>query len=263
MMRFVRRLTRPNASTPHRQTEQWDVPGVPGWIVSGILWSLLLFAVADSCVLLVTEGKWEMPEWYWLGRFFHVIVGVPVMAVLYAVFRVRCREGPPVMAIVDVRELTGHRNAEEANSDLGLVLTDEPVGLRKLWGLVLLIAFRDRATAVHYHPWRGENSLSYVVESIQYYFMAPPSDLADSVIEVALTLFAPGSQDRSAGGARHRNEARSICSSVELNAWGDVTVWDVLVWSTGERQGVDLYRITPPVGASWTSAVAPNAELPV
>jgi hypothetical protein len=36
-------------------------------------------------------------------------------------------------------------------------------------------------------------------------------------------------------------------TSVELDVWGNVYVWDAVVWSPGPGAGVELFRIAPAV----------------
>lgn len=49
---------------------------------------------------------------------------------------------------------------------------------RSLWGRVLLMAIRDEASSVHYHPWRGDGALSYIIANTRYDLLPPPADWA-------------------------------------------------------------------------------------
>lgn len=151
---------------------------------------------------------------------------------------------------VDVRDLIGRPLAGNADEMLEAVLsTDTPTNdtptdvctvMGKFWGIVLLFAIRDRATSVQYHPWQGEGALSYVVDDIRYEMVPPePEDTAE-LVAAARALFTtpPGPLAGLFG------RGRVSCGTVTLDVNGP-TVWDVVVWSSGERSGVELYRITP------------------
>ena len=113
-------------------------------------------------------------------------------------------------------------------------------GYRKLWGMVLLMAVRDRAASVHYHPWRGAGALSYVVDNTRYEMVPPPAEFADACVDVAREAFTvpAGLLARLAGG-------RTACGTVSLLVGGNPILWDAVVWSNGDRSGVELFRITP------------------
>jgi hypothetical protein len=140
--------------------------------------------------------------------------------------------------VVRLAELTGIRDSSAAtDGDMCVELTDDPAVLGKMWGLVLLLALRDSATSVHYHPWRADGGLAYVIANVRYAMIPPPTELAGSVVAVARSLFT-GSGRGGSGAA---------CSSVELDVWGAAFVWDAVVWCSGERTGVELFRVAPPV----------------
>ena len=37
------------------------------------------------------------------------------------------------------------------------------------------------------------------------------------------------------------------CGTVEFDVGGNMLLWDAVVWSSGERAGVELFRVAPPV----------------
>jgi hypothetical protein len=148
--------------------------------------------------------------------------------------------------VIDVNDLIGLLPPTSSPDEPMLVyFPDDPVELpaafQKLWGMVLLMAVRDRATSVHYHPWRTDGRLTYVVEGWQRYELIPPSDEhAEVMIGTARAVFTPtGLLARLFG---HR---RTSCGTVRLEVGGNPIVWDAVVWSNGERSGVELIRVTP------------------
>ena len=128
-----------------------------------------------------------------------------------------------------------------------------PGDIRKLWGLVLLMAERDRATSVHYHPWRSDGYLSYIAEGVRYELVPPPDGYAAAIIETARSLFtAPPTEGLLSRLIGHEPE-RAVCSTFSFEAWDMAVLWDAVCWSNGERAGVELYRVTtleevPPAG---------------
>ncbi len=146
---------------------------------------------------------------------------------------------------IDVRDLIGRPLAGDADEILKAVLSDDtPTDVRsvmgKFWGIVLLLAVRDRATSVQYHPWRGEGALSYVVDDIRYELVPPASEDTAEIVAAARALFTtpPGFLARLFGCGR------VSCGTVTLDANGP-TVWDVVCWSSGERSGVEFFRVSP------------------
>ncbi len=154
--------------------------------------------------------------------------------------------------IVRIEDLVGDVVSIETAADGSWQITfpDDaiqlPVEIRKLWGFVLLMAQRDRATSVHYHPWRSDDRLTYIIEGVQRYELSPPPDEhAPAIIEAARSVFtappAKGRLSRLVGLAPER----AVCStfSFEVHDWA--VLWDVVCWSNRERSGVELIRVTP------------------
>jgi hypothetical protein len=159
----------------------------------------------------------------------------------------------------DVAELIGP--LPEASDD-GPLLVEFPnavgpelaAAFRKLWGMVLCMAVRDGAESVRYRPWRDERILTYVIGWQQYEFVPPPPQHANLMIEVARQLFTPPptliERVFGRGGA--------ACGTFTAIA-GEAVVWDAVCWSSGERGGVELYRVTPidPTKVEAFAAVTP------
>jgi hypothetical protein len=121
-----------------------------------------------------------------------------------------------------------------------------PSEIRKLWGAVLTMAVRDRATSVHYHPWRTDGRLTYVIEGRQRYeFIPPPEVHAVTIIEGARSLFtAPPARGLLSLFVQRAPEP-AVCSSFTFEVGGWSVVWDAVCWSNGERASVELIRVTP------------------
>jgi hypothetical protein len=60
--------------------------------------------------------------------------------------------------------------------------------LCRLWRMVLAMAVRDGAASVHYHPWRADGHLSYLVSGVRYELVPPPPALARRIAAVAGAL---------------------------------------------------------------------------
>ena len=151
--------------------------------------------------------------------------------------------------VVNVEDLIGplRPTGTSADDDMLVVFSpdDGPAELaaafRKLWGMVLLMSVRDRATSVHYHPWRGEGALFYVVDNTRYEMVPPPAEYAGACADTARTSFIT-----PAGFfARLFGRERAACGTLTLTVGGNLIVWDVVCWSSGARRGVDLFRVTP------------------
>ena len=101
------------------------------------------------------------------------------------------------MAVVArVEELIGFRDSPPASDDdLVVELTDDPAVLGKMWGMILLLAVRDNATSVHYHPWREDGGLPYIVANVRHVLVPPPAELSEAVVGKARH------QSRDRGGA--------------------------------------------------------------
>lgn len=112
--------------------------------------------------------------------------------------------------------------------------------LPQFWGLVLIMAVRDQATSLHYHPWRNV-VLTYIVAGTRYELIPPPAEAAPGILAAARALFAPPTWF-----GRQRLEV-TTCGSFEFDAYDSLTTWDAVVWSSGERAGVELYRVSPPL----------------
>ena len=157
--------------------------------------------------------------------------------------------------VIRMGELIGFRDSPPASDDdmsvgdddMIVELTDDPAVLCKMWGMILLLAIRDHATSVHYHPWREDGGLACVVANVRHVLEPPPAELSGAVIAAARSVFTPAARGGLLARLGWRRRAEPACSSVELDVWGNVLVWDAIVWSSGERAGVELFRVAPAV----------------
>ena len=142
--------------------------------------------------------------------------------------------------------------AQSPGDDILLPLTEHPAVLARFWGMVMLMATRDHAQSVHYHPWRADGGLAYVVHMVWYAMVSPEPELAGPVLAAARDLFV-----RPAWGGWLRRRGGVQCGSVELEVVGNRFLWDAVAWSSGGRAGVDLYRVSPPAPSKFIPPVAP------
>lgn len=172
--------------------------------------------------------------------------------------------------VIDVMDLIGPlRPASEIKNDEEDMLvefsenpspTEITAGFRKLWGMVLLMSVRDRATSVHYHPWRADGALCYIVDNVRYEMVPPPESWAHWCVETARTTFT----EPAGFFARLFGRGRVSCGTLRLEIATNPILWEVVVWSSGGRSGVEMYRVTPvePPKAK-TDGRGPNDTLPI
>src|SRR5689334_15997838 len=53
-------------------------------------------------------------------------------------------------------------------------LSNDPGVLARRWYMILLMAIRDHATSVHYHPWREDGGLAYVKDGVHHLLVPSP-----------------------------------------------------------------------------------------
>jgi hypothetical protein len=141
----------------------------------------------------------------------------------------------------------------------GEVLVADSDPMRKFWGYVLLFAVRDNASSVHYHPWRGDGALAYIVANTRIELHPPHPDWARHCVAAARSLLAHRSLlGRIAVATRSflsdcsllglilvGRSARRTCGSLVLGVAEHRIEWQVVCWSSGGRCGVEFFRITP------------------
>ena len=124
-------------------------------------------------------------------------------------------------------------------------LSDDPAVPVWLWCMVLLMASRDHATSIHYHPWREDGGLAYIVADARHVLKPPPAELAGPFLASARTLLP----NRPGAGSLicpcRFTAIGAACSTVKLDVCGDVFLWEAVVWSSGPRSGVELFRVSP------------------
>jgi len=115
------------------------------------------------------------------------------------------------------------------------------VRARQFWWLVLLLALRDGARSLHYHPWREFGPLSYIVGPTRCELVAPPAAFGPVLLATARELFGPPARLRE----RLFGRAATVCSEIEVQVCGAACRWDAVLWSSGPRSGVELFRVVP------------------
>jgi hypothetical protein len=151
------------------------------------------------------------------------------------------------------------------DDDLNRRSSDDPIVLSRCWLMILLLAGKDHATSVQYHPWRENGGLSYVVDGVRHFLEEPPVEEGETFVAVARSLFTePGwiARLRRQTGpgwlahlrrlpglgwpSRRRPTPSAVCATFGMDLGSQVFLWwDVVVWSTGQRSGVELFEVKP------------------
>jgi hypothetical protein len=118
---------------------------------------------------------------------------------------------------------------------------DEPTAWR-LWSLVLLLAVRDRASSVHFQA-REDDTLSYVVDTIRYAMVPPPTDLFPFLLSAWRSRLSPG-WFRKASRWLLGDQRAPVSGLVRLWAGEASTDWFVVCGREDDLEHVDLYRVT-------------------
>ncbi|MBN9517284.1 hypothetical protein J0H58_02010 [bacterium] len=116
----------------------------------------------------------------------------------------------------------------------------------RLWRMVLAMAVRDGASSAHYHPWRANGPLSYVVAGIRYELIPPPPTLARQLAEAVAAL--AGGNRLIATLRRWFGRPPRASGRVRLIGPDGLTNWAGVVWSAGGALGVEWYRVEAVVG---------------
>ena len=119
---------------------------------------------------------------------------------------------------------------------------DQPAG--KLWGMTLLMSIRDLASSLHYHPWRVDGPLSYIVSNVRHVLRPPPNEWAESLITSARSLFFSrrGLLSRLFA-ATPKTRCQPFILMLGSREKAIEAKWDVVYWSSGRRSGLDFYRL--------------------
>jgi hypothetical protein len=149
--------------------------------------------------------------------------------------------------VVRVAELVGDFSAlpTGAQGELLVDFSDSSVApavhARTFWGLVLLLAVRDGARSLHYHPWREFGALYYIIGPAFYELLPPPATFGPVLLATARDIFAP----RPSWRERLFGRGASVCTAVALEVGGAWCWWDAVLWASDWRSGVELFRIFP------------------
>ena len=105
------------------------------------------------------------------------------------------------------------------------------------------MAIWDEASSVHYHPWRGDGALSYIIANTRYDLLPPPADWAWQCALAARSFLV---RRRSLLGRVLVGSSRGpACGSFMLCVEEHKIEWDVVCWSAGKRFGVEFFRVAP------------------
>ena len=134
-------------------------------------------------------------------------------------------------------------------------LASDPDFMRKLWCMVLLMAIRDHASSVHFHSWRGNAALTYIISNTRFQLLSPPSDQAEWCVSAARSLLQrPGFLRWFLGG-----QQTPTCGTLVLRVSEHEIKWQVVTWSSGGRCGVEFFRLTPSVDAAEAARIVWDA----
>ncbi len=114
--------------------------------------------------------------------------------------------------------------------------------LCRMWRMILAMAVRDGAASVHYHPWRADGHLSYLVAGVRYELIPPPPWIARRVSAAAGTIICGNRV--GAASRRWLGWPLQAAGQVRLAVGSDVSEWTGVVWSVGSLTGVEWYRLT-------------------
>jgi hypothetical protein len=148
----------------------------------------------------------------------------------------------PITRVVD---LPGGGRELRVEDDV-VEFSDDPAVLRKFWGIVLCLAVRDDASSIEYHPWRADGGLAYVVDNVRYVLRHPPPEWAGPIVAAARSLVTPAGHGLRARLTRWTGGG-IVTGTLAFAVAGWLYEWDVVCWSSGERVGVEFFRVSPPV----------------
>ena len=110
------------------------------------------------------------------------------------------------------------------------------------WPEVLAMAVKDRASAVHYHPWRTDRLadfvLSYVITGTRYGLIRPPAAAAGRLLAEARRLLCPSRVRRLTAG-------RTVVGRLRLAGDAGVSEWCGICWTGAGLSGVEWQRVSP------------------
>ena len=165
--------------------------------------------------------------------------------------------------VVRVEELIGFRDSQPASDDdMFVELTDDPAVLGKMWGMILLLAIRDHATSVHYHPWREDGGLAYVVANVRHVLVPPPAELSGAVIAAARSVFTPAARGgllARLGWRRRAHQSLLVRGTGRVGQCVGVGRHRVVVRGAGRRRVVSR-RASHPRGKSTPLFLPPARD---
>ncbi len=144
--------------------------------------------------------------------------------------------------------LAGDGAAESDPIRFHVFQADDAEAPGKFWAAVMLMAVRDGAESLCFRPHRAECRVNYVVAGTTYELVPPPVWLAAGIFDFARTRFAGvgwGGPLTRLGRIARRGRPNADCAAVAFELAGHLLLWNAVAWSTGERSGVDLYRVAP------------------
>jgi hypothetical protein len=131
---------------------------------------------------------------------------------------------------------------------------EDPDGFDRFWGLILSMAVRDRAISVHWHPWRAEDALGYIVDGTRYSLLMRPSAEFDCCISAAARdLVAPRELHSFARRSRYLGPhirvlfgwwlRRSVAGRFRCISEYGPTEWAGVWWHVDGQAGAEFHRL--------------------
>jgi hypothetical protein len=171
----------------------------------------------------------------------------------------RNAESPSLVKLVQLPDLS-----TLMTQDAGRLLVEFGAGsdwaaLGRMWRMALAMAVRDGASSVHYHPWRADGHLSYIVSRTRYVLVQPPQELARRAAAAAGALACGGRLKTAL--RRWLGWPLRAAGNVRLVTGVATSDWAGVVWSVGSLCGVEWYRLDPP-GSQENAMNAPATARP-
>lgn len=109
---------------------------------------------------------------------------------------------------------------------------------RTIWAYSFLVAIRENATSIHFHPWLKGESMSYFNNNGgQKYCIFPPPASMDRA------LLASASRLLGASKPRKLFSSGSCSGDFSVEHCDSITKWSGVVWKSKVARGVEFYRI--------------------
>jgi hypothetical protein len=111
----------------------------------------------------------------------------------------------------------------------------------RMWQMILFMAVRDKAESIHYHPWRTDGRLSYIIKQSRHALHPPPESMCWRVAAAAGAMLC--GNRLSAATRRWLGWPVGTSGRIRCTCSHGPSIWAGAVWSSGLFLGVEWYRI--------------------